>query len=252
VEVPFAVYDGDGGIGGIMLCRNFADVEVTMISTCEMPTPNSQVYQYGVVQDPVSKIISVSYDQNNILRAANSTATFSVTWPTGGLRKLDEDQQDGEVLLTEEVGRHLDAWNASVQDVSLFVHEKIKFLNKELTRSVENVHKSLDEEIINLERRVDMIGVNVDKIRQEIDAKVEDMMNSVDAKTKFMKRKMNRKVADFSAKAQEMLERIAIESRSKYADQLYAPLSLNRVFFLIICAILISIGNVVLLKYLKD
>jgi hypothetical protein len=63
------------------LCTDYEDVQLMIISTCEMATPNSQVYQYGTSYDEETNEVTVLYDSAHLRHASNSTATFSVRWP---------------------------------------------------------------------------------------------------------------------------------------------------------------------------
>ena len=79
VEVIFTVTNNQNGAA--YMCNTFNDVGIQIIATCEMPSPNSYVYQYGVIYNDSLKATSVLYDPGHVLYAANATATFSVTWP---------------------------------------------------------------------------------------------------------------------------------------------------------------------------
>ena len=86
VEVIFTVTNNQNGAA--YMCNNFNDIGVQIIATCEMPSPNSYVYQYGVAYNQTSKSTSVLYDPAHVLYAANATATFSVNWPSA--RRLSQ------------------------------------------------------------------------------------------------------------------------------------------------------------------
>ena len=92
IEVPFTVtriYNGP-----ISLCDEFNNIEVMLIATCEMATPSSYVYQYGVDYNQTTKQTTVLYDSANRIYASNSTAFFSVKWPSAR-RKLIENSNIG-------------------------------------------------------------------------------------------------------------------------------------------------------------
>lgn len=72
IEVPLSVTND------MNLCLDFFDIEVMLISTCEIDSANSQVYQYEEAAS-MSAGAPVLYDQ--LTGALNSTATFSVHWP---------------------------------------------------------------------------------------------------------------------------------------------------------------------------
>ena len=87
VEVPFTVthvYNGP-----VSLCTEFNDIELRLIATCEMPTPSSEVYQYGVAFNETTQQTAIVYDEDHRIYASNSTATFSVKWPTSRRRLSD-------------------------------------------------------------------------------------------------------------------------------------------------------------------
>ena len=87
VEVPFTVphvYNGP-----VSLCNEFNDIELRLIATCEMATPSSEVYQYGVEYDDTTKQTVIKYDPAHRICASNSTATFSVKWPASRRRLSD-------------------------------------------------------------------------------------------------------------------------------------------------------------------
>ena len=86
VEVAFTV-------SGSELCSEYVDVELMIMSTCEMPSSNSEVFQYGTQRDPVTGQVSVTYDSAHVLRAANSTGKFTVRWPSTRRRRTSEMAQ---------------------------------------------------------------------------------------------------------------------------------------------------------------
>ena len=91
VEVPFTVtrvYNGP-----VSLCNEFNDIEVMLIATCEIPSSSSYVYQYGVEYNTTTKQTTVMYDQAHRIYASNSTAFFSVKWPSG--RRLESYSKVG-------------------------------------------------------------------------------------------------------------------------------------------------------------
>ena len=94
IEIPIAFGGGGNGAGIINLCETFKDIELQIMATCEIPTSNSQVYQYGI--DPSTS--AVSYDPARRLYAANSTAKFSVSWNNAkGKRALGEVSEESEL-----------------------------------------------------------------------------------------------------------------------------------------------------------
>ena len=87
VEVMVSVTNNQNGAA--YMCNTFNDVSVQIIATCEMPSPSSAVYQYGVEYDEASKQTVIEYDPAHRIYASNSTATFSVKWPAARRRLSD-------------------------------------------------------------------------------------------------------------------------------------------------------------------
>ena len=87
VEVLFSVTNNQNG--AVSVCNEFNNVGIEIIATCEMPSPSSAVYQYGVVYDDNAKQTVIMYDPAHRIYASNSTATFSVTWPAARRRLSD-------------------------------------------------------------------------------------------------------------------------------------------------------------------
>ena len=91
VEVPFTVtrvYNGP-----VSLCNEFNQLEVKLVATCEISTPNSYVYQYGVEYDESTRQSAVMYDAGHTIYASSSNATFSVKWPAARRRLSDGSSQ---------------------------------------------------------------------------------------------------------------------------------------------------------------
>jgi hypothetical protein len=86
VEIPFTV-------SSMGICDSYKDVAVTITASCEMPSPNSHVFQYGVVTDEDGTTV-ISYDLDNRLYASNSTAMFNVEWASRRRRLMSEDNAD--------------------------------------------------------------------------------------------------------------------------------------------------------------
>ena len=121
VEVPFTVthvYNGP-----ISLCTEFNDIELRLIATCEMPTPSSSVYQYGVEYDDAIKQTVVKYDPAYRIYASNTSATFSVKWPSARRRLSDaaapglshSDGSDAADAIADIMLRKLEENKASLQ-----------------------------------------------------------------------------------------------------------------------------------------
>ena len=116
VELAIGFQGGDNGYGSLDLCETFNDIELQIIATCEMPTPNSQVYQYGI--DSSSSTGAISYDSADRLYAANSTATLSVSWNQAvvwdGARKTLEVENTGEDSELEKIKAELTGLKAEM------------------------------------------------------------------------------------------------------------------------------------------
>lgn len=84
VEVPFVVPRNYYGPNS--LCDEFNDIKIQIIATCEQPSPSSAVYQYGVRYNESTKQTDILYDAADRIYAANSTAAFSVKWPSSRRR----------------------------------------------------------------------------------------------------------------------------------------------------------------------
>ena len=78
IEVPITVTQGQ-------LCSKYNSIEVQIIATCEIPTSESQVFQYGIVNG------AISYDEADKMYALNDTATFSVAWPDQSSQRRTEE-----------------------------------------------------------------------------------------------------------------------------------------------------------------
>ena len=115
VELAIGFQGGDNGYGSLDLCESFNDIELQIIATCEMPTPNSQVYQYGI--DSTSNTGAISYDSADRLYAANSTATLSVSWKNPGYtyrRNALEVENTGEDSELEKIKAELTGLKAEM------------------------------------------------------------------------------------------------------------------------------------------
>jgi hypothetical protein len=86
VEIPFAV-------SSMGICDSYTDISVSIIASCEMPSPNSQVFQYGVFTND-DGIQSVSYNLDDRLYASNSSATFNVEWAS---RRRLQSEDSGDI-----------------------------------------------------------------------------------------------------------------------------------------------------------
>jgi hypothetical protein len=86
VEIPFAV-------SSMGICDSYTDISVSIIASCEMPSPNSQVFQYGVFTDD-DGVQSVSYNLDDRLYASNSSATFNVEWAS---RRRLQSEDSGDI-----------------------------------------------------------------------------------------------------------------------------------------------------------
>jgi hypothetical protein len=90
VEVPFSV-----SLGYNSLCVTYTDIRLEIVATCEIPTSESQVYQYGVHLNPNTNEVSILY--NTRIYASNASATFNVEWPLPGSRRMSEYSDTDEL-----------------------------------------------------------------------------------------------------------------------------------------------------------
>ena len=77
VEVPFYINDPGN------YCREYNNLELQIIATCEMRTSSeSATFQYGYLNPgAVGQALQISYKASDAFHATNSTAYFSVAWP---------------------------------------------------------------------------------------------------------------------------------------------------------------------------
>ena len=71
MEVLVSVVQGDA------ICTSFKDIFLEVVSSCEMPSPNSEVSQYGYDSGSSD---GISYDVEKKLGAIGASASFSVSW----------------------------------------------------------------------------------------------------------------------------------------------------------------------------
>ena len=118
IEVPITVTQGP-------LCTKYNSIEVQIIATCEIPTSESQVFQYGIVNG------AISYDDADKIYALNDTATFSVAWPD-----LSSQRR------TEETAVNVD--NSMLEELIDKKHDNLTTVLKEdLAYSLKEGHNSL-------------------------------------------------------------------------------------------------------------
>jgi hypothetical protein len=107
------------------MCTDFKDIEIQIIATCEMPSSNSQVFQYNVTKLE-SGGIAINYDER--VGAANSIAKFSVSW--GARRRLSAvDSHDSIVDLLKSQKDDINIRLNKVDDMQSIVFD----LNNQLT-----------------------------------------------------------------------------------------------------------------------
>ena len=115
------------------------------MATCEIPTSNSQVYQYGI--DPSSS--AVSYDPALRLYASNSTAKFSVSWnPAKGRRSLEEVSEVSES----------DLWK---------VKTEMSEMKQEMKQKLEVKVDAVETKMVD---RLDTMGSNMQGMKQELES----------------------------------------------------------------------------------
>jgi len=209
VEVSVAVFNGGGfGSGSLTLCNDFVDVEIFLSCTCEIPTPSGFVYQYGVVQDPVSKLISVSYDPIDRIYPANYTATLSVSWPAAPSRR--------SLLNTsidhEDLGRTLISMNGSIDGLNSVMEAKLDTRNSELNMQLVAFNSSVENKINILDSKVVALEATISGIHDTVGSKLNQLVNDMDKKMEKLDTTMGEKIDDltasFSALEQKLLESI--------------------------------------------
>ena len=156
IEVPITVSQGQ-------LCSRFTSIEVQIIATCEIPNSESQVFQYGIVN------AVISYLDADKIYALNSTATFSVAWPTSTQRRAQSHLQSQP----DEGGEGLGS--LAVGDVD---------------KKVAELHAKIDE---NHNALVETLTEKDDKMAGLIDTRVEKLTDSIDAKLVALASSMNDK-----------------------------------------------------------
>ena len=128
VEVLFSVTNNQNG--AVAVCNEFNSIGIEIIATCEMPSPNSFVYQYGVFYNETTKQTVVLYDSAHRIYASNSTATFDVKWPPAA-RRLSEfntpgvSQMDGSSAADAIV----DVLLREIRETKASLEEKVATLN---------------------------------------------------------------------------------------------------------------------------
>ena len=82
-------------------CNTFNNVNLMLIASCEIPTPNSRVQQYATVPNTVP--VQINY--NNYTYAQNWTVPFSVSWAAS--RRLSEEEEEGHSISQTTVTNEL-------------------------------------------------------------------------------------------------------------------------------------------------
>ena len=133
IEVPITVTQGP-------LCTKYNSIEVQIIATCEIPTSESQVFQYGIVNG------AISYDEADKIFALNDTATFSVAWPDQSSQRRTE-----ETLSLHLVGNQstsLGSISATIESLIENKHDLLAtFLQESLATSLKEDHNKLSSKI---------------------------------------------------------------------------------------------------------
>ena len=131
VEVLFSVTNNQNGAVG--LCNEFNNIGIQIIATCEMPSPSSSVYQYGVAFDESTLQTAIQYDSAHRIYASNSSATFSVKWPAARRRLSDvttpgfspADGNDPADAMTDILLRKIDENKQSIEANMLAMEGKL-------------------------------------------------------------------------------------------------------------------------------
>ena len=125
IEVPITVTQGP-------LCTKYNSIEVQIIATCEIPTSESQVFQYGIVNG------AISYDDADKIYALNDTATFSVAWPDQSSQRRTE-----ETFSLHFVGNQ----STSFGNISATIESLIENKHDSLATSLKEDHSKLTNDI---------------------------------------------------------------------------------------------------------
>lgn len=137
VEVFFSAKLGDS------ICRTFRDVKILLQPTCEIPTPNSQVYQYDndVLSDG-DESAKVLY--SNALGPQSIKGTFSVAWPANPNR--NNNRRRLHTYDNEEEGEVGAFFHQNVSNNVLDQTKLVEMLQKEMEASTRRVLTALKED----------------------------------------------------------------------------------------------------------
>ena len=179
IEVPITVTQGQ-------LCSKYNSIEVQIIATCEIPTSESQVFQYGIVNG------AISYDDADKIYALNDTATFSVSWPEISTQRRTEEALGLHLIgnqsinlskVIESLNVKHDSLATSLKEDHLSLATSLKedhrslatSLKESLTASLKEDHHSLASSL--KESLTNSLKDDHHKLTTEINAKLETMMH---------------------------------------------------------------------------
>eukprot|EP01036_Dinobryon_divergens_P022998 gene22998-31307_t len=123
IEVPFTVSQS-------LLCDEYVDLEVQIVSACEM---GMDVFQYGITNQ------KIDYSKR-LPSPSSSTGTFSVRWPPAGRRKLSPINNQSSSAVHSKDFSDTKYEIASLDDV--LTRSQTDFMNKLL---VENENSKVDQ-----------------------------------------------------------------------------------------------------------
>mmetsp|Transcript_26485 Transcript_26485/g.36425 ORF Transcript_26485/g.36425 Transcript_26485/m.36425 type:complete len:272 (+) Transcript_26485:714-1529(+) len=232
VEVPVAVFNGgDFGAGSLTLCNDFVDVEIILSSTCEIPSSSGQVYQYGVIQDPVTKLVSVSYDPRNRIYPANSTASLSVSWPTQRRRLSNDSAEEGIGGVIESRLLSLDG---SIDGLNSVVGSKLEILNTELMVAF---NSSVDVKVKLLEHKVAAMESTISDMHETVTAKLNHLANAMDKKMEVIDDTMGGKIDDLTASFSFLEQKLIKAVQSPSPDVIDKFSSLLLLMLIVLCTL---------------
>ena len=129
IEVPITVTQGQ-------LCTKYNSIEVQIIATCEIPTSESQVFQFGIVNG------AISYDDADKIYALNDTATFSVAWPDQSTQRRTEETLNLHLIGNQSLA--LSNISATIESLIENKHDSLAtYLKESLATSLKEDHNKL-------------------------------------------------------------------------------------------------------------
>jgi len=235
VEVSMAVFNGGGfGAGSLTLCNDFVDVEILLSCSCEIPSSSGLVYQYGVVQDPVSKLVSISYDPINRIYPANSTATFSVSWPASppARRSL--------LNVTNDHGRKVTWTDGSIEGLNSMMEAKMDTHSSELNNHFSAFNTSVESKIKVLESKVGSLEASISDIHETVGFKLNRLARDMDMKMETLGKNTGGKIDDLTASFLAFEQKLLESTQSPSTNMIDEYFSLFWVSLFLICCLCVN------------